>query len=83
MSNRREKFLWAASLTASVPYKPEGAQVEVFVALPEPTCPGTETSQRFTDVMEFLGSLPPVPRTAAQWAALDNEFQAERDSWDR
>jgi hypothetical protein len=67
----------------AAPELPEGARVEVFVALPEPTPPETITSQRFTDVIALLESLPPVPRTVEQWDAVEREFQVERDAWDR
>jgi hypothetical protein len=67
----------------TAPELPEGAEVEVFVSLPGTRLHVLDPLGRLDDVMEFLDSQPPVPRTAEQWAVLENEFQAERDSWDR
>lgn len=61
----------------------EGEGVEVVVTPPETTNGADAAPRRFKDVMEFLDSLPPVERTPEQWAEVEREFQAERDSWDR
>ena len=34
-------------------------------------------------VWDYIQSLPPVERTPEEWAAVEREFQEERDSWDR
>lgn len=61
----------------SSPELPEGVEVEVFVALPEP---GEKPTG---GVMDFLNSLSPVTRTAEEWAEVERELQEERDSWER
>lgn len=32
---------------------------------------------------DYLASLPPVPRTAEEWEAIERELREERDAWDR
>src|SRR5579862_9164573 len=68
----------------TAPELTEGAEVEIFVALPEPAPqPEPETPRKFKDVMEYLDSLPPIQRTPEEWEQVEREFREERDSWDR
>ena len=67
----------------TAPELPEGAHVEVIVMLPEAPGETTGTLRPHQGVADFLTSLPPVPRTPEEWAAIDREFQEERNSWDR
>jgi hypothetical protein len=63
------------------PELPEGAHVEVIVMLPE--APDEAAAARpFQGVADFLTSLQPVPRSAEEWAAIEREFQEERNAWD-
>jgi hypothetical protein len=65
------------------PELPEGAEVEIFVALPEET-PAVPAEQEQTQgVWDYIQSLPAVQRTPEEWAQIEREFQEERNSWDR
>lgn len=61
------------------PQLEEGADVEVTVVVCEPQ----STTTKPQGVWDWLQSLPPVERTPEEWAAVERELQAERDSWER
>jgi hypothetical protein len=61
----------------SSPELPEGAKVEVIVALTK------ETQSRFASALDFLKSLPPGPRAFKTWEEYEKHLQEERDSWER
>jgi hypothetical protein len=67
----------------TAPELPEGAQVEVIVMLPDAPEEATASPPPFQGVADFLKSLPPISRTAGEWAAIEREFQEERNAWDR
>ena len=67
----------------TAPELPEGAHVEVIVMLSEAPGETTGTPRPLQGVADFLRSLPAVPRTTEEWAAIDREFQEERNAWDR
>jgi hypothetical protein len=58
------------------PNLPVGEQVEVVIVLPERPRSGI-------GVLDFLDALPQGPRSAATWEQIEQNLQAERDSWDR
>jgi hypothetical protein len=62
------------------PTLPVGRPVEVVVTVPESV--PTETPRKPT-LLEWLGSLPPGPRSAESWEEFERQFQEERNSWDR
>jgi hypothetical protein len=68
----------------TVPELREGARVEVIVLQDEPSvlAPPVSYSADQQGVWDFVRSLPVMDRTPAEWAELDREFQAERNSWD-
>ena len=68
-------------LDVPVPELPEGAEVELIVLSRAAAVPASE--RRFQDVVEFLDSLPRRKHTPEEWAAMEEEFRRERDSWDR
>jgi hypothetical protein len=41
------------------------------------------TPRPTTDILEFLDSLPPGPRSCATWEEFEEEFCKEREAWDR
>jgi hypothetical protein len=61
----------------SSPELPEGARVEVIVALSK------KTQSQFGSALEFLESLPPGPRAFKTWEEYERHLQEERDSWER
>jgi hypothetical protein len=65
------------------PELPEGAEVEIFVALPENAAQAADTSKIFASALDYLDSLPPIHRTPEEWEQIEREFQEERNSWDR
>lgn len=63
----------------SVPQLAEGESVEVFlIASRRQADPGGRRS-----MLEFLGTLPPGPRSSRTWKAFERALQEERVSWDR
>ncbi len=56
----------------------EGDAVEVILVLPE-----RQRVQAPRDIMEFLDSLPPGPRSATTWGEVDRQLREEREAWDR
>jgi hypothetical protein len=75
----KTRVLPGRRIEVTAPELPEDADVELIVLLPE----GAESPRQFKDVVEFLDSLTPVPRTREEWAEVEREFQEERDSWER
>ncbi len=67
----------------TAPELPEGAEVEISVTLPESSQPPPTCGLHGGGVADYLTSLPAVPRTAEEWAAIEQEFRQERDAWDR
>ena len=65
-------------LEINAPELPEGAEVDVFVVLPDTPRPAAVPS-----LMEFLDSLPPGPRSAPTWEQVERHLQEERASWER
>jgi hypothetical protein len=62
----------------------EGADVEVFVALPEDApCAESQEPRIFASAIDYLNSLPPIERTAEEWAQVEREIEEERNSWER
>jgi hypothetical protein len=57
---------------------PEGQDVEVTIT---PLAKNGESSSQ--NVLDFIDSLPPGPRSAASWTDLERQIQEERASWDR
>lgn len=57
------------------PELPEGAEVEILVAL----APRTRTRS----VLEIVDARPPSRLTDADWRQIEGELQEDRDSWDR
>jgi hypothetical protein len=55
-----------------------GETVEVTLNLKQQT-----SANPPTDILEFLNSLPPGPRSCATWEEFEEEFRKERESWDR
>ena len=72
------RVLAGNQIQLSVPQVREGDEVEVIVGVPE-EAPGAGR----TDIITFLNSLPPGPRSAASWEEFEREFREERDAWDR
>ena len=54
-----------------------GQPVEVIVLVEEATAPSR------VSMLEFVDSLPERHHTPEEWAQIEADFQAERDSWDR
>lgn len=67
-------------LEINSPELPEGADVDIFVVMPESA---TKPVGEPVPLMEFLDSLPPGPRSAATWEEIERHLQEDRDSWDR
>jgi hypothetical protein len=59
----------------------DGEAVEVFVVAERPV--QAEAQATAPTLMEFLDSLPPGPRSAPTWEQIEQNFQRDRDSWDR
>jgi hypothetical protein len=53
---------------------PEGAQVEVICALPEPSR---------VSMLDFLETLPPGPRAVKTWEEYEQHLRQEKNAWDR
>jgi len=60
----------------------EGEDVDVFVVMPDAPKSVAPAATAGT-LMEFLDSLPPGPRSAPTWEAVERNLQEERESWDR
>lgn len=56
---------------------PEGARVEVIVAVPE-----TPEPPRLS-MLEFLATLPPGPRAFPTWEEYERHLQEEKEAWER
>ena len=65
-------------IEVSVPAFDVGQTVAVIV-VPSPEVP----KEGKFDLVGFLDSLPPGPRTFSTWEEYEQHFQSERDSWDR
>ncbi len=61
----------------------DGEAVDVFVVLPRPAEAQTPAAKAPVSLMDFLDALPPGPRSAPTWEALESNLQKERDAWDR
>ena len=57
----------------------EGQDVQVTIT----PVPETPQPQGGRDILDFIDSLPPGPRSAATWEEFERQFQEERDAWDR
>jgi hypothetical protein len=66
----------------TAPELPEGAEVVISVTLAETATEAAALAPRRGGVADYLESLPPVVRSAEEWAAVEREFREERDSWD-
>jgi len=64
-------------LEISDPELPDGATVEVIVALP------TKVEPPRISMLEFLESLPAGPRAFPTWEEYERHLQAEKDAWER
>lgn len=74
----RTTVLPGSKVEVSVPGLTEGQQVEVVVTLPAtPPAPLTKAN-----LLEWLDSLPPGPRSYPTWEEFERTFQEERNSWD-
>lgn len=70
-------------IEVAVPAFNVGQTVAVTV-VPSPGVAGPEVPKNGKfDLVGFLDSLPPGPRTFASWEEYEKHFQSERDSWDR
>jgi hypothetical protein len=64
-------------LEVSAPELPEGARVELIIALlPKP-------ERQFASALEFLQSLPPGPRAFRTWEEYEQHLREEKDAWER
>ncbi len=59
----------------------EGEDVELIVLKSDKPVP--PHAQPFASAWEYLQSLKPVERTPEEWAAIEREILAEKDSWER
>jgi hypothetical protein len=80
---RNTTVLSGHRIEITAPELPEGADVEVIVMLPAAPGEASGTPRPSKGVADFLTSLLPVPRSAEEWAAIEREFQEERNAWDR
>jgi len=60
----------------SAPQLPEGAKVEVTVALAE------QPTQERVSLVDFLKTLPPGPRAFKTWEEYEEFLRKEKESWD-
>lgn len=54
-----------------------GQDVKVTVESTTPNIPPSE------DILDFIDSLPPGPRSGKTWEEVEQNFREERDAWDR
>ncbi|MGH7175842.1 MAG: hypothetical protein ACREJC_00550 [Tepidisphaeraceae bacterium] len=73
------RVLPGGRIEIAAPELKEGEPVEVIVKPADANGPGL----RLTNILEFLDSLPPGPRSAETWEELERLLREERDSWDR
>ena len=66
-------------IEVATPELAEGDRVEVIVLRTEPAGSPKGT----LGVWDWLRSLPPVERTAEEWAEVERELRADRDTWER
>jgi hypothetical protein len=71
------RVLPGGKIELSAPQLREGANVDVYVV------PHEDFPERRGSVLDFLNSLPPGPRSADTWEAIEQRFQEERDAWER
>jgi hypothetical protein len=64
-------------IEVTAPDLPEGARVEVTVALAQ------QRPSEFGSALEFLESLPAGPRAFPTWEDYERHLQEERNSWER
>jgi hypothetical protein len=67
----------------TAPELPERGEVELIVVFPDQEDPTDEPLRSFASAQEYLDSLPPLPRSAEEWAQVEREFATERDAWER
>jgi len=67
----------------TAPELAEGTEVEIYVARVAMELTGLPPAATHRGVADYLASLPPVRRSAAEWAQIEEEFQRERDAGDR
>ena len=77
------RILPGKRIDVTLPDLPEEGEVELIVMLPESDIAAEEAPVRFSSAAEYLDSLPPITRTPEEWAEIERQFRAERDSWDR
>jgi hypothetical protein len=58
------------------PELPEGRAVEVIIVLP--AAPAARQG-----ILDFLDALPSGPRSGSTWQEVEEQFQQERDAWER
>ena len=76
------RVLPGSRIEVVAPELPEGAEVEIFVALPEGSLP-SPNAPRYVSALDFLDSLPPSTLTSADWQRIESELQEEKNSWER
>jgi hypothetical protein len=64
----------------TAPELTEGEVIEITVSAPQPV---TDSATIFPSAADYLRSLNPPERTAPQWAAIEKELKADKDSWER
>ena len=75
----KTRVLAGSKIEVTAPGLLEGQDVEVTIAPVPETPPPNETG----DMLEFMESLPPGPRSAATWEEVERQFREEREAWDR
>jgi hypothetical protein len=76
----RTRVLPGRRIEVTDPDLPENAEVDLLVLLPESTEADGQGSPQ--GVWDYVRSLKPVERSPKEWAEVERELRAERDSWD-
>jgi hypothetical protein len=76
MIHVRTVVLPDGKVEVSSPELPVGEVVDVTIQVAAKPSAGP-------GVLSYLKSLPPIHRTPEEWEQIEQDFQAERESWDR
>ena len=66
----------------TAPELTEGADVDIFVALPQEIAPPAAPDKQYVSALDFIASLPPSTLTAADWERIERELQEEKNAWE-
>ena len=78
----RTRVLPGKRIEFTAPKLPDDGEVGLIVMMDRQDV-ADPPRRRCRDVAELLRSLPPIERTAEEWAAVEREIEEDRNAWNR